>query len=586
MKKHLLLLIIAVIFSSTNVFADDGGTIPPLTWEYITATGTLTISGNGAMPDVGSTPPWYLYQSSINTVVIQSGVTSIARSAFANCMELKTVEIVEGSMTLSFGGGLGSGSFPFDGCANIQNVSLGRNISYYDQTANSPFSGKIKLSTLVIGDKVTKINDYLFYDCKGLLSVIIPDKVIEIGIRSFQNCEQLETLVLGADLQKIGDRSFENCRALTAISIPVSVDDIARSAFANCIELKTVEIVGGLTTLSFGGGLGAGLFPFDGCVNIQKITLGRNISYYDQTANSPFSGKIKISTLIIGDKVTKINKYLFDGCKGLLSVIIPDKVNEIGEYAFRNCEQLKTLELGCGLQTLGNGAFSGCTKLEKITSCPQPPTIYNNTFNGVLKNISVFINCDYIEDYKAAQYWKEFTNYQCAVPVTDIILDVPNTIIIGESLELKGTVKPDNATNKNIIWSVEGAGATGAKITQGNILTTEVEGSFSIKATIVNGKYSDFTKNFPFNSVLGVTDITPSQFIIYPNPTSRELKIKNGKLPIEEIRIFDIYGRKLQSHIFSMSKEITIDISELPSGIYFVKISTKAGEVARKVLKE
>ena len=73
---------------------------------------------------------------------------------------------------------------------------------------------------------------------------------------------------------------------------------------------------------------------------------------------------------------------------------------------------------------------------------------------------------------------------------------------------------------------------------------------------------------------------------IYPNPTTGELRIESGGLVIEDIVIYDVYGRNLLFHKFLMSPETTIDISHLSTGVYFVKICTALGETVRKVLKE
>ena len=83
MKRHLLLLIIAVLFSTASAFAQDcdySGTIGELEWCL--KEGTLTISGEGEMP-YGS--PWREYQEFINTCIIENGVTTIASSAFPYC---------------------------------------------------------------------------------------------------------------------------------------------------------------------------------------------------------------------------------------------------------------------------------------------------------------------------------------------------------------------------------------------------------------------------------------------------------------------------------------------------------------------
>ena len=96
--------------------------------------------------------------------------------------------------------------------------------------------------------------------------------------------------------------------------------------------------------------------------------------------------------------------------------------------------------------------------------------------------------------------------------------------------------------------------------------------------------------------IIGVSDITKdnSAIKVYPNPTTGQLTIDasacsatNGEFTINNVEIFDIYGRKQNNFQFSIfNSPLKIDISHLSSGIYFVKISTKAGETVRKIVKE
>jgi len=83
---------------------------------------------------------------------------------------------------------------------------------------------------------------------------------------------------------------------------------------------------------------------------------------------------------------------------------------------------------------------------------------------------------------------------------------------------------------------------------------------------------------------------------LHPNPTTGELTItitnqthNNGELRIENIEIFDVFGKKLSSHHSSplaLHSSLLINISHLNPGIYFVKITTDAGEVVKKIVKQ
>jgi M6 family metalloprotease-like protein len=82
------------------------------------------------------------------------------------------------------------------------------------------------------------------------------------------------------------------------------------------------------------------------------------------------------------------------------------------------------------------------------------------------------------------------------VAVRDIS-GVPSNAAAGTPLTLTGTVEPDDATNKTIVWSVENAGAAGASIS-GNTLSADASGTVVIRATIVNGadETTDYTESF------------------------------------------------------------------------------------------
>jgi hypothetical protein len=76
-------------------------------------------------------------------------------------------------------------------------------------------------------------------------------------------------------------------------------------------------------------------------------------------------------------------------------------------------------------------------------------------------------------------------------------------------------------------------------------------------------------------------------FYIFPNPTTGELTINNEQLTINNIEIFDVYGRSVSKPETRNPKpETVLDISHLPSGIYFIKIETEKGTVTKKIIKQ
>jgi hypothetical protein len=100
----------------------------------------------------------------------------------------------------------------------------------------------------------------------------------------------------------------------------------------------------------------------------------------------------------------------------------------------------------------------------------------------------------------------------------------------------------------------------------------------------------DVTANF----TTGIEELTMNneQLTIYPNPTSGELHVTCHSSLVTNVEVFDVYGRKQkaesrkQSHLSLVTcHETVVDISELPAGVYFVRIVTEQGIVMRKVVK-
>jgi hypothetical protein len=78
---------------------------------------------------------------------------------------------------------------------------------------------------------------------------------------------------------------------------------------------------------------------------------------------------------------------------------------------------------------------------------------------------------------------------------------------------------------------------------------------------------------------------------IYPNPTSGQLRIMNYALnqvqgQIENIEILDVMGRAVGiAHPPLRGGLEGLDISDLPTGTYFLRITTNNGTITEKIIK-
>ena len=74
-----------------------------------------------------------------------------------------------------------------------------------------------------------------------------------------------------------------------------------------------------------------------------------------------------------------------------------------------------------------------------------------------------------------------------------------------------------------------------------------------------------------------------NEISIYPNPVKDILYINNQNETIEEIVVYDVLGKKVMEQ---NNNNAQINLSDLQSGFYVVKIKTEKGYICKKVVKE
>ena len=186
------------------------------TWTF--SSGTLTISGTGAMADYGydneNRAPWYSYASSIKKAVIQNGITRIGSCAFDQCTNLADVSIPNTVTTI------GNNSFQL--CSSLTSISFPNSLKTIE---HSVFFGS------------------------GLTSVTVPDSVTRIDNSAFSGCGGLISAKLGNGIRKIDEYLFTEDSKLTSLTIPKNVSEIAPNAFSYT-GIKKFSVASGNTAFS------------------------------------------------------------------------------------------------------------------------------------------------------------------------------------------------------------------------------------------------------------------------------------------------------------------------------------------------
>ena len=84
------------------------------------------------------------------------------------------------------------------------------------------------------------------------------------------------------------------------------------------------------------------------------------------------------------------------------------------------------------------------------------------------------------------------------------------------------------------------------------------------------------------NFKLDINDFDFNQITIYPNPIELNFSLKSDKLNISRIQIINSFGQNVKT----IQNEFgIIDISNLNSGVYILKIDTEFGILKRKIIK-
>lgn len=369
-------------------------------WSY--AGGTLTFTGTGAMNMYSENQPqapwWNDYMTTTTTVVVGEGITTIPHWGFAMFENLTSVTLPSTLTTI--------GKAALEECA---------------------------FTTIDLPEGLTTIGDYSF-QIGALTSITIPSTVTYIGEVAFQAMESLTSVTfLGSDPTTItfGDNIFQDCNNLTAINVPAGKVDAYKAALPDYAALiveggaptpATSGSCGTNATWSYSNGImtigGSGAMTdfsssmtdipwIDYQTNITKVVIGDEITHVGDWA---FQGCTALNSVTIGEKVTSIGNGSFDNCTndGFTMLTIPNSVQTIGIDAFSN-NHLKYVCFGSGLTSIGMEAFMVCQDLEAIgVSASTPPTLGMEAFMACSNLASIYVPSSKITDYKDANGWSDY----------------------------------------------------------------------------------------------------------------------------------------------------------------------------------
>lgn len=264
----------------------------------------------------------------------QFKVVQIGSNAFKNCTSLASVTIPQGVTSLP--------DDAFSGCTSLTSVSIPQSVSTVGVRA---FYNCHSLASVEIPAAVTTISDYLFYGCSKLASVTLPQGITSIGEYAFSDCSSLGSLTLPTQIASIAQYTFQNCTGLTALGLPEGLQTIGLSAFYNCSRLEVVSIPKTLTSI--------GKNAYYNCTSLKKVIIKDMSAWCKIAFASAESNPLHYAQRLYSDENTEIKDFY-----------IPQNVTRIGNYAFYNAEYLSRIYImnstppSIGANTFGNTCYT------------------------------------------------------------------------------------------------------------------------------------------------------------------------------------------------------------------------------------
>ena len=170
----------------------------------------------------------------LTSINIQNGVTEIGTYAFSNCSSLKKISIPHSVTSI--------GKCAFAGCAgeliiNSAVVSNNHTVYGYPSKNSDGWLYNSKFNSIVIGEDIVAIGNYVFYDCHSVDLVTLSNNLISIGDNAFGNCRNMNVYCKATTPPQIRSKTFTSMSvngSYTYVYVPQASVSMYRSEWSVC----------------------------------------------------------------------------------------------------------------------------------------------------------------------------------------------------------------------------------------------------------------------------------------------------------------------------------------------------------------
>ena len=350
-------------------------------------------------------------------ISIPDSVTGMGNAIFQNCSKLQKVKLPKARYNIS--------DYTFAGCTSLEEIQLPKTVTTIWPHA---FDGCSSLKKVEWSDCLESIKDNAFKGCTSLTEIVIPNTVRELGNEAFRNCDGLEKIVIPNSVTTIGNGVLYDCDSLTNISVGVGISKLSESCFEHCDNLEKIVLPYTIKSIDKSA--------FKECIALKEITIPRNTS---SIGTSVFSYPAKMT--IYGVAGTYAEKYA--GEKGIKFVAIDKKTEKVSldkSEVTINEGQTVQLSLNVEPKDFTDEVSWKSTDSNIVTVSGTGVVTAKNT--GTAK-IKVIVGEQSV-----------YCNVIVTQPVTSIYLNRESVSMEAlETYQLKTSIYPENANNKEVEWS-------------------------------------------------------------------------------------------------------------------------------------
>ena len=559
--------------------------------------------------------------SSLTSIEIPSGVTSIGDYAF-NGSSLTSIEIPSGVTSI--------GNLAFGGCSSLTSIEIPSGVTSIGEGA---FMGCSSLTSIEIPSGVTSIGDYVFSVCSSLTSIEIPSGVTSIGDYAFVDCSSLTSIYCYAEtVPETSQDAFSGCPSNMVIYVPAqSANDYnAKSPWKNYTIIALPCVVTASTNPEEAGVItGTGEYELSDTVTL-TATANEGYKFVSWTENgelvsieenyiftikgnrnlvAKFEKTYEITATVNPEKVGVVmGKGVYSHGDNVTLAAIPVKtgyefvnwtedgevVSEDVEYSFVATSDRELIAnfvlLDYYVSAVANAAEAG-----EILGSGNYNHGEDVTLTAVANEGYKFVN--WTEDGEVISSVEEYSfviikdrNLVANFSSEDIALNVVATAIDDNTIKVEW-----NAVESAESYNVYRASLTRnseyefiANVKETSFTDTELDANtkyfYSVTAVYADGSESEKSESAEATTKPESIEELSLSFNIYPNPVNDNLYIETQtQILTQTIEIYDAFGR--QQLIANGQQPTAIDVSNLNSGVYFIKIKTNDGVITKRFVK-